>query len=236
MADATAQLTLGLFEPGPYGFEAYRAGVNGEAVAALRRWCRGDGPAVVYLWGVAGSGKSHLLQAALGVADAARAMYLPLAELAAAGPAVLDDLAEVDVLAIDDLDAVAGSAAWEQRLFHLYNAVTAAAGRLLWAGRQAPAARLFALPDLASRHAASLAYPLHELDDADKAALLEERAAARGLRLPPAVTDFIMRRQRRDMRTLVDLVDELDRVSLSRGRLLTIPFVREVLAERDARG
>ena len=39
-------------------------------------------------------------------------------------------------------------------------------------------------------------------------------------------------RERRDMTTLVALLDDLDGIALAQGRALTVPFVREVLAAR----
>ena len=70
--------------------------------------------------------------------------------------------------------------------------------------------------------------------DAEKAAARRSRAHQRGLEMPEAVVEFIMLRERRDMSTLVALLDELDAVALAQGRALTVPFVREVLARRNS--
>ena len=160
-----------------------------------------------------------------------RAMYVPLRELIALGEQVLDGLDQIDLIALDDIDMGAGSAAWERHLFNLYNAIEAAGRRLLWSSGAAPA---FALPDLNSRLDASLTYQLHDLADADKARVLRARAQQRGLVLPEPVVEFILRRERRDLATLAALLDELDQSSLQTGRALTVPFVREVLARRGA--
>lgn len=232
MAEPLPQLTLALFNPPRRDFAGYHAGGNGELVAALEHWCAGRGPAVMFLWGGAGCGKTHLLEAAVnaaGAAQNARAMYLPLAEFVDAGPAVLEGLDEVGVLALDDIDAIAGRRDFELALFALYNALVARGGRLLWAARRSRAERLFGLDDLDSRLAASLTYQVRAPDDADKAAVLTLTAERRGLRLPAPVADFILRRQSRDMHALLGILDLLDRASLRDGRALTIPFVRAVL-------
>ncbi|MGR8921453.1 MAG: DnaA regulatory inactivator Hda [Gammaproteobacteria bacterium] len=232
MAEPLPQLTLALFNPPRRDFAGYHAGGNAEPVAALERWCAGRGPAVVFLWGAPGSGKSHLLEAAVNEAGArqgCRAMYLPLAEFADAGAAVLEGLDEVGVLALDDIDAVAGRPDFERALFALYNALAARGGRLLWAAGRNRGERLFSLDDLDSRLAASLSYQVRAPDDAHKAAALTLAAERRGLRLAPPVAEFILRRQSRDMHDLVAILDLLDRASLRDGRALTIPFVRSVL-------
>lgn len=234
MALSEPQLTLDLFSATHHDFAAFRADVNAETVTTLERWCVGAGPRVIYLWGKPGSGKSHLLQAAVRAVgeDGARAMYVPLAQLGEAGPGILDELHRVDIVALDDIGVCAGRIEWEERLFVLYNAIQEAGGRLLWSGERNPAAAFFELGDLASRLSASLIYQLRELDDAAKAAVLVQAAAQRGLDLPVPVIDFIMRRERRDLGALMALLDKLDRASLSHGRALTVPFVRTVLAAR----
>lgn len=188
---------------------------------------------MVWLAGAAATGKSHLLQAAVSAAGA-RAMYLPLAELRPYGSSVLEDLNVVDVLALDDVDACAGDAEWEGALFRLYNDRLAAGQRLLWSARVTPATPVFTLPDLQSRAAAALIYQLRELADDDKCEALRAAARRRGLALPTAVAEFILRRERRDMNALGALLDRLDRASLSEARALTLPFVRAILADGGA--
>ena len=230
---AEPQLTLDLFKTAQHDFASFVPGANQEALRAVREWSGRTGARIVHLRGGAASAKSHLLQAAIVAAasSGARAMYVPLRELCVEGVQLLDDLDSVDMLALDDIDVCAGHREWERRLFNLYNAVHGSERWLLWSARSDTA---FALPDLASRVKASLIYQLHELRDAEKAAVLRSRARQRGLELPEAVVEFIMLRERRDMTTLVALLDELDVVALAQGRALTVPFVREVLAARKA--
>lgn len=230
------QLTLDLIRPPTLDFASYHAGGNDEAVRAVEAWASGAGAPVVWLAGASGSGKTHLLQAAIRAADArgARAMYVPLAELRAHDAAVLDDLHEVACLALDDVDACRGDATWELALFRLYNELRAAHGRLLWSAAGTPVQRRHTLADLASRASASLIYQLRELSDGDKAAALEAGARRRGLELAPAAVEFILRHGRRDMTALAAVLDRLDHASLARGRALTLPFVREVLVSPES--
>jgi DnaA-homolog protein len=232
--DVEAQLTLNLFSPANYDFDGFHAGGTVEAVAAVRDWSAGRGPGVVCLWGAAGTGKSHLLQAAIKAA-ALRAIYVPVREFASAGAEILDDLETLEMVALDDIDSCGGDRRWEQRLFRLYNESQAAGRRLLMASRCSPASKPFELDDLASRIQASLVYQLRELDDRDKAEALRLGARRRGLEIPDSTLDFIMHRERRNMTTLSDLLDVLDVASMSHGRSLTVPFVREVLARRADR-
>jgi DnaA family protein len=230
------QLTLALFKPPRATFEAFVPGRNGPALRALHDWVHGAAPWCVGLWGAPGTGKSHLLQAAVRAAHTAglRAMYLPLAELTALagavdGPALLEDLDRIDALALDDLSSAAGDPSWEVDLFALYNRCQARGARLLFALPGPPAASAFALADLRSRLSAALIYQLQELADADKARVLQALARARGLTLGDAVTGFLLRRLPRSLHDLVTALDALDRASLRDHRSLTVPFVRSAL-------
>ena len=113
-------------------------GSNAAAVEHVRSLASGDAD-TVWLWGAEGAGKSHLLQAACRAATAAgrRAMYVALP---AASPAILADLEQVEVLAIDDVHTIAGELAWEQPLFVILNAFSSRNGALLLAAN-APAAQ-----------------------------------------------------------------------------------------------
>jgi DnaA family protein len=208
-------------------FASFLPGPNGEALAAAQALAGGTGAARLYLHGAQSTGRSHLLQAIC--AGAPGAGYFPLGELRALGPDVLEGAEALPLVALDDLDAVAGEAEWERRLFGLYNACLAAGRRLAVAAR-APAAELaIALPDLRSRLGAMPHYALRPLDDAQQRSALAARAAARGIELPEETLQYLQNHFARDMTRLTALLDQLDRASLEAQRRVTLPFIREVL-------
>jgi DnaA family protein len=156
--------------------------------------------------------------------------------LPATSPEILSGLEQVDVLALDDLHAVAGDLEWEQALFVILNAFLNGSGGLLLAAA-APASQCgFRLADLASRGAGAVTYRLAALDDPERATALRMHAAARGLTLDTAAADFLLTRVARNMSALTSLLERLDRASLTAQRRLTIPFIRELMArpEQDA--
>lgn len=225
------QLTLGLFREAGARFDSYQAAGNVEALRAVTDWARDTGPWSVLVWGAPGVGKSHLLQAAVRAASerGAQAMYVPLAEALAYGVEALEGLDALPALALDDLEVVAGRRAWEETLFALYNRVQAAGGRLLASASSPPRELPFALPDLRSRFAAALVYRLRPLSDGDRRDALVAAAAARGMHMPETVASYLLRRMPRDWSALNAALATLDTASLSAGRSLTVPFVREVL-------
>ena len=89
------------------------------------------------------------------------------------------------------------------------------------------------LDDWRSRAAACVVYQVKELDEAGRAEALKLRAEQRGLKLPDETLDYLMKRMPRDLRSLLEILDELDEASLAAQRRLTIPFIRAAL-ERHA--
>jgi DnaA-homolog protein len=224
-----AQLPLKLALPDYASFQTLVAGGNAAAVQHVRAVAQGTVD-TLWLWGAGGCGKSHLLQAACRAATAngRRAIYVGLGS---ADPELLAGLDSVDLVALDDVGRVAGNDAWERPLFALLNEFLGRRGGLLLTATTSAAAAGFRLADLASRAAGAVGYKLKVLGDSERALAVRLHAQARGLELDPAAADYLLRRVDRDMRALTGWLDRLDRASLVEQRRLTIPFIRERLAE-----
>jgi DnaA-homolog protein len=171
----------------------------------------------IYIWGEAGSGKSHLLQAA-----ANKAVTLGLSAVYARGR--VPDAAQVvvldDVELLDDMAQVA--------LFELYNRLRESGGMLLVSGSAAPA-HLKLRDDLRTRLAWGLIYQVQALSDEEKALALQQHAQARGFALSPEVTQYLLRHGRRDLPALLSVLDALDEHCLRLKRVASVPLLKEVM-------
>jgi DnaA family protein len=211
-------------------FAEYLPGPNAEALAVTAGWATGTDEPFLYLFGPSGTGKTHLLQAACRAASVKgmQAVYVPLAHPGLDASA-LDDLERAAMVALDDVQAIAGNALWERALFNLYNRLREAGHRLLVSG-DAPSAELpLDLPDLRSRLGWGPAYRLRPLDEADCGQLLRDSATRRGLALSSDALDYILRRCPREPRHLLALLAKLDRASLRHKRRPTLALVRDVV-------
>lgn len=232
----SAQLPLGLQLRDSARFDNFLPGPNSGPLAAAQACADGEEPSLLFLWGSAGSGRSHLLQAACRRAAAAgdAVAYLPFGGEAALAPQMLQGLEQADLVCIDDLDRVAGQASWEGALFALVNGLLDRCARLVTAASLPPAECGIALADLRSRLSLSAVFHLQPLDDAEKLAVLQVHAASRGLELNDDAGRYLLHHCQRDMGALLAMLERLDRASLAAQRRLTVPFVREVLAgDRD---
>lgn len=198
-------------------------------LADLRGQASPAGEPLVFIHGSAGSGKSHLLQAACHLLPAA-SCYLPLAELRSMPAAdLLQGLESQQLVCLDDIDAVAGEEGWELALFHFCNRARAAGCRLLLSAGASPRHVAVVLPDLRSRLGWGPVFLLPTPDDERKQAILRYRARCRGLDMPAEVSRFLVSRAPRGLAELMALLENLDSRSLAEQRALTVPFVKQAL-------
>lgn len=230
MADLVPQLPLALRAPPDQRLARY-VGAPAGLPDALRALATGVSAGGVYLHGAHATGKTHLLLSACAEAEDAgrRAAYLALRGLRGRVRDAVEGLDAADLLALDDVDAIAGSREDEIALFDLHNRLRDAGRSLLYAAADAPDALGLVLPDLRSRLAQCARWALPVLDDAGRAELLRQRAAARGLDFDDAALEWLLRRASRDLGNLTAIFERLDRASLAAQRRLTVPFLRQVL-------
>jgi DnaA family protein len=212
------QLLLGIAPEWSPTLDNFVAGRNVELISALRHaLVATQGERALYVWGETGSGKSHLLQAAVAHARAAggTAVY-------ACGtvPEVAQVVAMDDVEGLDDAAQIA--------LFALYNRMRENGGMLLVSGTQAPAF-LKLRDDLRTRLGWGLVYQVHALNDDEKAEALRQHALARGFELPNEVTTYLLRHGRRDLPALLATLDALDEHCLRLKRAASVPLLKEVM-------
>ncbi len=218
------QLSLGVRLRAGAVYESFAIGQNSELITALRS----SNTVPIWLWGAAGSGKTHLLQAACAATGDAAA-YFPLDRSVAMPPEALVGFERNRVLCVDDVDQIAGDAAWERALFRLFNDAAELRTRLVLAAALAPRQAPWVLDDWRSRAAACVVYQLHELDDDGRIEALRLRAAQRGLQLPYETSEYLLKRMPRDLPSLFAILDALDEASMVEQRRLTIPFIRNEL-------
>ena len=233
------QLSLNLRLKDGSSFSNFLAGPNREALdrmrAAVVAAATGDKSSaqMIFLWGADGSGRSHLLQAScrlaqeLGIAP----VYVPLADVAALSPFLLESAEMAPLVCLDDLERIAGLPEWEMALFTLTERLRTAGGTLISAASSPPARLGLRLSDLTSRLAWGTVYALEPLADAEKLEAIRLRARNRGIEIPEEVVQYILSRYPRDLRSLFDLLDRIDRASLAQQRRVTIPFLRRLEEE-----
>lgn len=190
---------------------------NAQAYAMVRNpdaWPNGK----LALIGPAGSGKTHLARI-FAAQTGARIINAP--DIAAGDP-----LPETCVV-IENADTLATAA--EEWLFHAHNHLATIARPLLVTARTAPNRWGTALPDLASRMAATTPVTIASPDDPLLTAVLLKHFQDRQLTPAPDAVAYLIRHLPRSFEAVRTVVASLDREALAQSKALTRPFVRDVL-------
>lgn len=224
------QIPLNLEPQRPDRLEDFVRGPNDNAFLAVRQLLDEPGGSL-FLSGPEGSGKSHLLNALCHAARerAMAAFYIALRRLPDEAAAGLRGLQILDLVCVDDIDAIAGKPAWERALFHCFNEVHAARGRLLVSSREPLSVLSFDLPDLASRLGWGLRQSLQSPDDEGKRAVLQRQAERMHIELPADVQSYLLKHGRRDMASLLRALQRLRDAAFAAKRRITVPLAREII-------
>ena len=191
------------------------AASNQDALAWIARWPDWPAPALI-LHGPAGAGKSHL-----ATIWAARSRGLDLGS-------ELGDVLGLDASRCYLLDP-AEPIADELKLLQLYNRLREDGGHLLLTARQPVAQWTIQLPDLRSRLAAAPSVAIGPPDDQLLAALLLKHFGDRQLQVPEPVIRYLLTHMERSFAAAHRLVEDLDHLSLTEKRPITIPLARLAL-------
>jgi DnaA family protein len=221
-------LAIGAIGEGPeQSFDRFVPGPNAAALAHLAQSGAGAAP-VTYLWGPSGTGKSHLLRALVRQArqEGRRSGWF---DAGTPLPWGMDEAWALVV--IDECDAL--DEARQHAAFALFvEAAThgiaiAAAGRL-------PPIDLPLREDLRTRLGWGHVFALQPLAEAEMRAALRREADRRGVFLSDEVMDYLLTRFERNLKPLMAQLERLDCFSLANKRAITVPMLKQMLAEEGA--
>jgi DnaA family protein len=216
------QLLLDLKPEQIPSLDNFVAGTNAELVGRLRALADRGSFDMIYLWGAPGSGRSHLLAATAQLAtEHRRVTALAGAEIGAELP-----LPPGGLLVIDDIDTLAPDA--QIALFRAFNSARLVGLSLLLSG-PVPPLHLEVREDLRTRIGQALIYEVKPLSDEEKSAALRRHALLRGMKVEDGLVQYVLRHGRRDLPSLMAVLDGLDRASLEQHRPATLPLLKEVM-------
>jgi DnaA family protein len=220
------QIPLAIGPEPAHTFENFLPGPNAAALDHLLALAAGAPP--IYLWGPPGSGKTHLLHA---VVQRAVQRGEQAAWFSAAAVAPWQAPEHAGWLVFDDCHAF--DAAQQQAAFSLFiegggrGAVVLAAGCV-------PPVDLAVREDLRTRLGWGHVFAIAPLAEPEARAALRREADRRGTFLSDEVMDYLLTRFARDLKHLMAQLDRLDEFSLSTKRAITVPLLKQMLAEEGA--
>lgn len=192
---------------------------------------------MIHLWGASGSGRTHLLSALqLQASELGINAYLlnhesSMDEWRACADVLIQNNQAPGLLCVDDIDHLSEFA--QGALFRLHNLIREASQQYLITTSLAAASNLQIREDLKTRLVWGLVFQMHALSDSEKLQALEQAAAERGLQISSEVAPWLLKHFHRDMPSLMSLLEALDQYSLETKRAITLPLLKEMLAQKN---
>jgi DnaA family protein len=212
------------FAPEPLAsFDSFLPGPNVAATAHLRNSVPLATP--LYLWGAAGSGKTHLLRATTNACHDA-GLRVGWFDAGDGLPWTFDPT--WSLLVLDDVQRL--DAARQQAAFALL--VEAQSHAMAWAASgDVPPVDLPLRDDLRTRLGWGHVFALQTLGETETRAVLRREADRRGIFLSDEVMGHLLSRFARDLKFLMRLLDRLDEFALANGRAVTVPLLKLMLIQ-----
>ena len=189
-----------------------------------------------YLYGGAGTGKSHLLTA---ICDSylevgKSAIKVSLLELLDAPIEAITSLEMYDLVALDDIEAISGVPHWQKAVFHLINNNNVGGGQLVFSSRFAPIELKLELPDLQSRltQAVSVRVPSGQ-SYADRLALLTSVMERKGVHFDPQIIDYLLMYGPTQTSTLLQSLEQLEKMLQGEKVKLSNATIKQIYALID---
>ena len=204
-------------------FDNFLPGANASAIAHLQ--ALGAPAAPVYLWGVSGSGKTHLMQALVHRFEE-QGSHAGWFSAADAAPWPHDEAWAL--IAIDGCDGL--DAEQQHAAFTLFVEAATRGVPVIATGR-VPPVDLPLREDLRTRLGWGHVFAIQPLSEPEARATLRREADRRALFFSDDVMDYLLTRFSRDLKHLMALLDRLDEFSLATKRAITVPLLKQMLAE-----
>jgi DnaA family protein len=187
---------------------------------------------IFYLYGPAGSGKTHLLQALSYKAEQFKLSWFYWSlkdDITMIEHSFFRHLEGFSFIAFDDLDQIAGKQYYEELFFHFFNQVRLLHIPVIFASQYSANEISIQLPDLKSRLLSCLPLELKPLNDEEKLAVLQKICLQKRLEIDNDVLAYLIRHYPRSMLDLNQLIEKLDSLSLQEHQKITIPFIKKWL-------
>ncbi|MCQ8240788.1 chromosomal replication initiator protein DnaA [Acetobacteraceae bacterium KSS12] len=242
-ADARSDLAAPL--DGRFTFDSFVVGKPNEfAYACARRVAErpaSPGFNPLFLYGGVGLGKTHLMHAiglelsgngrfSVAYMSAEKFMYRFIAAIRSQSTMEFkEQLRAVDVLMIDDLQFLIGKDNTQEEFFHTFNALVDAGKQIVVSADKSPS-DLSGLEDrLRTRLGCGMVADLHATTFELRISILEAKAAASGVAVPPKVLEFLAHKITTNVRELEGALNRLIAHANLFGRPVTLEATQDVL-------
>ena len=199
---------------------------NSELVNLIPQLFQKKKASEIYVYGLTGQGKTHLLQGVVlkALEIDKNAIYIDCID--AFPEHLFDFIGQLNFISFDNVDLISSDN--QETFFDLYNRARQAGVIVLVSGSSLPS-DLTVMKDLKTRLSLAAVYKLEELNDDSTMDVLNKQMSDRNLTIDSKIYEYLFKNYSRDLNTLVSAMNELDKASLQSKKAISIPFVKTVL-------
>ena len=199
---------------------------NSELVNLIHQLFQDKKASEIYVYGLTGQGKTHVLQGVIlkALASDKNAIYIDCID--SFPEHLLDFIDQLSFISLDNVDLI--SKENQEIFFDLYNRARQAGVVILVSGSSLPA-DLTVMKDLKTRLSLAAVYKLEALNDELTMEVLNKQMNDRNLTIDSKIYEYLFKNYSRDLNTLVSAMNQLDKASLQSKKAISIPFVKTVL-------
>ena len=183
--------------------------------------------------GLEGSGKSFLIQAICNELSLSqqKLAFIPMKKALNMGVEIIQNLASLDAVCIEDIQCIESNAKWEEAFFHLINECHQSQCTLIFSVTSNKSLDdLFKLPDLLSRVKRMEHMTLKSVQDQDLMEALIFNCKNLDINLAQSELEFLVKYHVRDFSILLEKIIFLDQRAGELKRKITIPLIKEILS------
>jgi len=202
-------------------------------IANLKALISAKGESMIGLWGASDSGKTHLINACAHFArqQGKRFQLYDGMELAQCDADDFEDLANCQVLAVDNLDALCGIQKWEERFYQIINSCSNEGLYMIFTLTQNPSQLDCRLADFQSRLSWGLLLQLQMVEEKEIGDIIRRRAGMLGIELSREAIAYLLVHYSRRLSKQIEILGVLDRASLSAQKKITVPLIKQTLVD-----
>ena len=199
---------------------------NSELVNLIHQLFQDKKASEIYVYGLTGQGKTHVLQAVVlkALASDKNAIYIDCID--SFPEHLLDFIDQLSFISLYNVDLI--SKENQEIFFDLYNRARQAGVVILVSGSSLPA-DLTVMKDLKTRLSLAAVYKLEALNDELTMEALNKQMNDRNLTIDSKIYEYLFKNYSRDLNTLVSAMNQLDKASLQSKKPISIPFIKSVL-------
>ena len=181
----------------------------------------------IYVYGKEGLGKTHLLQGAVirSLNDGENAIYIDCND--SFPEHILDSVDEFKLISIDNINFINNTN--QDLFFDFYNRARQSKNITIVVSGNCLPSNLNIMKDMKTRLSLAVVFKLDILDDESTMVVLNNQMSERNLTIDSKVYKYLFKNYSRDLKVLLSVINDLDKLSLQSKQAISIPFVKKTL-------